>query len=79
MGAILVAGMLLVILHRVDGGEVAVSPAHITSMHSRAGTHNKLITHGVHCIVWLDDGRILSVLEPCDVVTRLMRDATGGR
>ena len=73
----LVAGLSLVVLHRIDGGEVAVSPAHITSMHSKAPSspQNKLVTGEVRCIVWLDDGKLLSVLEPCDRVKQLMNEA----
>jgi len=73
-GLVLVAGLYMIILHRGDGGEVAVSPAHITSMHSKAPANpqNKLVTEEVRCIVWLDDGRLISVLEPCEVVKKLM-------
>jgi len=69
--------MAMIILHRVDGGEVAVSPSHITSMHSKApaNAHNKLVTGEVRCIVWLSDGKLLSVLEPCETVKRLMDEA----
>jgi len=68
----------LVILHRADGGEVAVAPSHITSMHSRAPTsgQNKLVIGEARCIVWLADGKLLSVLESCDVVQKLMNEAT---
>jgi hypothetical protein len=74
---VLVAGMSLVILHRVDGGPVIVAPEHITSMHSKAlgSARDKLITGEVRCIIWLDDGKLLSVLEPCDVVKQLMDKA----
>jgi hypothetical protein len=74
---VLVAGMSLVILHRVDGGAVIVAPEHITSMHSKAlgSARDKLITGEVRCIIWLDDGKLLSVLEPCDVVKQLMDKA----
>ena len=67
----------LVILHRVDGGEVSVAPEHITSMHSKAPSspQNKLVTGEVRCIIWLDDGKLLSVLEPCETVKRLMDEA----
>jgi hypothetical protein len=64
----------MVILHRVDGGEVVVIPSHITSLHSKApsSAQNKLVTQEARCIVWLADGKLLSVLEPCDVVKRLI-------
>ena len=73
----LVAGLSLVVLHRIDGGEVVVAPAHITSMHSKAPSspQNKLVTGEVRCIVWLDDGKLLSVLELCDRVKQLMNEA----
>ena len=69
--------LALMILHRVDGGEVLVAPSHITSMHSKApsSAQNKLVTHEVRCIVWLADGKQLSVLEPCDTVKKLMEAA----
>jgi len=75
--AALVAGLSLVLLHRVDGGEVAVSPSHITSMHSRAPAtgQNKLVTGEARCIVWLSDGKLLSVLEPCETVRKLLNEA----
>jgi len=74
---VMIAGLSLVILHRVDGGEVVVAPEHITSMHSKAPTsaQNKLVTPDARCIVWLDDGKQLLVLETCDVVKQLMDKA----
>jgi hypothetical protein len=69
--------MSLVILHRVDGGAVIVAPEHITSMHSKAPSagHNKLMTGEARCILWLSDGKLLSVLEPCETVKQLMDEA----
>ena len=76
-GFALIAAMSLVVLHRVDGGEVVVAPSHITSMHSKAPTsaQNKLVTGEARCIVWLADGKQLIVLEPCETVKRLMDEA----
>jgi len=76
-GLALVAGMSLVILHRVDGGEVAVAPSHITSMHAKSpgAARDKLIIGEARCIVWLDDGKLLSVLESCDRVKQLMNES----
>ena len=74
---VLITALYMVILHRVDGGEVAVIPSHITSLHSKAPSNaqNKLGTHEVRCIVWMDDGKLLSVLEPCATVKQLMDEA----
>jgi len=76
-GIALVAGLSLVILHRVDGGAVVVAPEHITSMHSKAlgSARDKLITGEARCIVWLDDGKQLSVLEPCETVKQMLDEA----
>jgi len=72
---VLIAAMSLVILHRPDGGAVLVAPEHITSMHSAAGGKNKLVTGEAHCALWLDDGKMLSVIEPCETVKQLMDEA----
>ena len=76
-GTALAAALSLVLLHRVDGGQVIVAPAHITSMHSKApaSAQNKLVTPEARCIVWLADGKQLIVLEPCDTVKKLMDKA----
>jgi len=75
--ALLAAAMSLVSLHRVDGGEVLVSPEHITSMHSKAlgSARDKLTNQDVRCIVWLVDGKQLQVLEPCEAVRKLLDEA----
>jgi len=67
----------MVVLHRVDGGEVLVAPSHVTSIHSKAPSspQNKLVTQEARCIVWLADGKQLIVLEPCETVKQLMDKA----
>jgi len=74
---VLVAGLSLVVLHRVDGGAVVVAPEHITSMHSKAPTagHNKSVSHEARCVLWLSDGKLLSVLEPCETVKQMLDEA----
>jgi len=69
--------LAMMVLHRVDGGEVLVSPEHITSMHSKApgSAQNKLVTHEARCILWLADGKQLLVLEPCETVRKLLDEA----
>jgi hypothetical protein len=73
-----IAAMSLVILHRIDGGAVIVAPEHVTSMHSKAPAsgHNKSVTQEARCVLWLSDGKLLSVLEPCEAVKRLMDEAS---
>jgi hypothetical protein len=76
---LLAAGLALVLLHRVDGGEVLVHAPHITSLHATAaaaaGQKNKLYTGEVRCVLGLLDGKLLSVLEPCAEVRRRMEGA----
>ena len=62
----------LVMLHRVDGVEVFVNPGSVTSLHSPGS--GKLLPKG-HCALWLTDGRLLTVVEPCAVVRRLLEEA----
>jgi len=67
--------MTMVLLHRADGGVVAVMPSHVTSLHAGVGTGKKVATPEARCVLWLADGKILSVLEPCDEVRRLLEAA----
>jgi hypothetical protein len=69
------AAAALVVLHRVDGGSVQVAAGQITSLHTAARSGNKVIAPGARCVIWLADGRVLSVREPCDVVRGLLDDA----
>jgi len=73
---ILAAGAVaLVLLHRADGGAVQVAVGQVTSLHTAARSGPKVIASGARCVIWLADGRVLSVREPCDVVRGLLDDA----
>lgn len=65
---------LMVLLHRADGGEVVVMPSQVTALHGRAPSNprNKAVTEAAGCVVWLADGKMLSVIEPCEEVRRLL-------
>lgn len=71
------AAATLVLLHRADGGEVLVAPEHIASLHAKAPSSaaNKVVTQEARCVVWMVDGKTLAVLEPCDVVRKLLEGA----
>jgi hypothetical protein len=73
------AALSIVLLHRADGGVVSVYPRHITSLHEKppVSAKNKLITPEARCLIWLDDGKLLAVLETCDVVKQLLAEAAG--
>jgi hypothetical protein len=73
------AVLALVLLHRADGGVVHVAPGQITSMHAAASGGNKVVNQMAHCVVWLADGRVLSVIETCDVVRKLLDEVGAAR
>ena len=70
------AALVMVLLTRLDGGTVAVTPSQVTSLHETAVRGPKVISQTARCVVWLADGRVLSVIEPCGVVRRLLEEAT---
>jgi len=74
------AALSLVLLHRADGGAVVVAAPHVTSLHERMATSgtNKLFVPEAGCVVWLADGKLLSVIEPCTVVRKLLEEAAQG-
>lgn len=76
-GPLIAAALAMVLLHRADGGEVSIVVPHVTGLHAPAPPPNthKLSPATAHCVLWLADGRLLSVIEPCDVVRRLLDEA----
>jgi len=67
----------MALLHRADGGAVAVAPGQVTALHARspAAVANRSVTSEARCIVWLADGKLLSVIESCEQVRRLLEEA----
>lgn len=67
----------LVLLHTVDGRETYVNPEQVASMSShKAGEANKVLVESVECVIGLSNGKIVSVLEPCDEVLRKLEEAS---
>jgi len=78
MDILLVAGLIMILLHRADGGEVVIVPAHVASIHTKAppiDARNKLLAPEARCVLWMDDGKLIAVLETCDVVKKLLGEA----
>lgn len=69
----LLVGALLVILHRADGGEVAVAPGQVTSLRAPAGPLKGLAPSS-GCIVGLTDGKFVGVLETCNEAKRRLEE-----
>ena len=69
----LVAVIYLIALHRVDGGDVFINPAQITSLRVVEGLPASRYGGG-RCLVGLTDRKFVSVLESCVEVARLLRE-----
>lgn len=65
-----------IVLHGLDGSEIHVRPEHITNlrpMKSDPTAEGKLFVEGVHCMVNLDDGKYISVVETCSDIWEKLR------
>ena len=67
----LIVTVQLVILHVPDGHEVAVNPAHISTLRE-AGHSPRLLALGIHCVVGLTSAKFIAVTESCRDVQRLL-------
>lgn len=68
--------MQLIILHTLDGHEVAINPEQITNMRARTELQdNKMISNEVACVISLTDGKFISVTEKCDAVRQALENA----
>ena len=65
----------LIVLHGSNGVEVAVNPAQVTSLRPRTSPQEGLFAGGVECMISLADGKFVTVVETCDKVRELLRDA----
>jgi hypothetical protein len=70
--------IILIVLHSVEGHEVTINTAQITSMvpskEAAEGKPNELFIGGVHCIVGLTNGKYHTVIEDCATIRRLLRE-----
>lgn len=66
----------LILLHMVNGVEVAINPAQITSLQvttqAGRGTSNTLVHKDARCVVWLGSGRFYSVVEECSAIRQMI-------
>jgi hypothetical protein len=63
----------LIVLHTVDGHEVAINPEQVTSLTAgKPHQDNKLLANNVRCVVGLTDGKFVSVSESCAAVRQLL-------
>ena len=65
----------LILLHSVEGHEIAISPDQVTSLRAAIPHRpNQLITEDVACLISLTDGKFVSVTESCDKVRALLEE-----
>jgi hypothetical protein len=65
----------LILLHVPGGGEVFVNPAEVTSLRPAREDHtDKYFTEQVNCMVALVDGKFVTVVEPCNVVRKMVEE-----
>lgn len=67
--AVLAIALNLIVLHRVDGGEVIVNAEQVTSLRDPVGRLQHLAPSG-RCLVYLVDGTFVAVRETCAAVRR---------
>lgn len=69
--------LILVVLHGVDGREIDVSVAEITSVYCKIpNDKNKLLTEGANAVVNLTDGKHISVKETCSEIRAGIEEKT---
>ena len=66
----------LILLHMVNGVEIAVNPAQITSLQvttqAGRGTSNTLVHKDARCVVWLSSGKFYAVIEECSTIQKVI-------
>lgn len=69
------AKVSLVVLHMIDGRSVTINSAHVTRMSETRDDQDedKQLAAGIRCVIYLSDGRYVSVVETCGEVLRLMK------
>jgi hypothetical protein len=68
--------LVLLILHTVDGRDIDVNPAQITSMREAKDDDapNRAFTGKVNCMIALTDGKFVTVIEECETVRKMVED-----
>lgn len=71
--------LILIMLHGIDGREVDVNVDEITSLQCKMpGAENKAFHENVNAIVYLTDGKFVSVTETCTTIRDLIKRGKEG-
>jgi uncharacterized protein YlzI (FlbEa/FlbD family) len=60
------------VLQTIDGRSVFVNPAQITNMVEQTG--KGVVVGSVHCVIFLTDGKFLSVTETCESIQKRLSE-----
>lgn len=75
MGLVILIVMQWLVLHVPGGDEVSVNIKRINSMREgEGGEHNKLLTGDVRCVISMDNGKLVNVVETCTEVRRQIEE-----
>lgn len=65
----------LLLLHGVTGREIRINPRNVTSLHASVPQGNKTLAAEVKCLINTSDGKFVSVIETCEIVSQLIAGA----
>ena len=71
---LVLAQMSFVILRTLDGRDVHVNPRQVVSVAKPSPT-GKAFDTKVHCVVYMTDGKFISIAEECDSIRRRLEEA----
>jgi hypothetical protein len=65
-----------IVVHGPEGHEINVNPKRITSMRGRApgAKGNAMVHDKAHCVLNMDDGKFIAVLETCSAVRQSIKE-----
>jgi hypothetical protein len=66
---------VLIVLHTVDGREITVNPAQITTMREAHDENDpkRAFTPAVRCMINTSDGKYVTVIEECEAVRGMLK------
>lgn len=69
-----IVAVQLITLNLVDGRTVTINPQQVTRLSEArdAGDEAKEFADGVRCVVFLTDGKFVSVVQECNAIRELM-------
>lgn len=80
MADILMLALTLVQVTTADGAKVFINPEFVTKLYSTKEAAergpNQLVVKGARCVVTMNDGKFISVLEECDYLRMLLERKT---